>query len=391
MDAPIVTLKRGRARPFWFGCPIVFSGAVESVAGNPAPGALVQVLDAEGRPVGHGFFNPASAYRVRIVRLERPAEPSPDPGAIIDARIRQALALRAALGLPSADTTAWRLLNSEGDALSGLTVDVFDRTVVAQASALWAEVHRDRITESLRAALGADVRVVHRISSHVRREEGLGAQPAGDAPPVEVLEGGLRYEVDVRQGQKTGFYIDQRENRARVRAMAAGRRVLDAYCFTGGFSLAAAAGGAAEVLGIDSSAPAIEGARRAAAANGLGKARFEVADAVEALQSRGRWDLVICDPPKLAGGRSELEAALMKYKRVNRAAIEAVEPGGLLVTCSCSSVVRRDLLIEVIRDAATEAGRRVSITSVLGAAPDHPIHPSWPEGEYLKCVVAGVW
>ena len=391
MDVPLVTLKRGRARPFWFGCPIVFSGAVESVAGNPAPGALVQVLDAEGRAVGHGFFNPASAYRVRIVRLERPAEPPPEPGAIIDARIRQALALRAALGLPSAQTTAWRLLNSEGDSLSGLTVDVFGRTVVAQASAVWAEVHRDRVTESLRSALGADVRVVHRIASHVRREEGLGASPPADAPPVEVLEGGLRSEVDVRQGQKTGFYVDQRENRARVRAMAAGRRVLDAYCFTGGFSLAAAAGGASEVLGIDSSAPAIEAARRAAATNGLGNARFEVADAVEAMASRGRWDLVICDPPKLAGGRSELEAALAKYKRVNRAAIEAVEPGGLLVTCSCSSALRRDLLVEVIRDAATEAGRRVAITSVLGAAPDHPVHPSWPEGEYLKCVVAGVW
>jgi 23S rRNA G2069 N7-methylase RlmK/C1962 C5-methylase RlmI len=386
----VVALKKGRARPFWFGCPIVFSGAVETVEGEPAPGTLVEVRDQEGRVIGHGFFNADSTYRVRIVRLEQPGEPAPEVEAIVRQRLAQAARARAALGLPSGDTTAWRLVNSEGDSLSGLVVDVYGDLAVVQASARWVQACRGVVEAAVRETLGAATRIVHRASAGVRREEGLAAEAAADVEPVEVLERGLRYAVDARHGQKTGFFLDQRENRSRVRALSAGRRVLDAFCFTGGFALSAAAGGAAEVLGVDTSRPAIETATANAAANGLPNVRFEETDAMQVLASGRRWDVVVCDPPRLAAGRADLEAAAQRYKRLNRHAIGAVEPGGLLVTCSCSSVMRRDAFLEVVRDAATEAHRRVTVSQVLGAAPDHPVHPSWPEGEYLKCVIAVV-
>ena len=388
MDFPIVTLHRGRARPFWAGNPLVFSGAIESVAGGPAPGSLVEVRDAEGRPIGHGFFNPASQYRVRIVRLERASEPPPEPAAILASRLAAARDLRATIGLPSADTDAWRLVNSEGDGLSGLTVDVFGDCAVILASALWVETWRDAVDSAVRAAVPHVTTVVHRVSAQVQGQEGMSAAPpAAEVATVRVRESGIVFEIDPTKGQKTGFYLDQRTNRLLVRSLAAGRRVLDLYCFTGGFALAAAAGGAAEVLGIDTSAPAIDVARRNAAANGLVSARFDVGDAVDALAAGGGWDMVICDPPKLARSRNDLEAALPRYRRISRDAVAVVRPGGVLVTCSCSSAMRRDAFVEVVRDAAAEAGRRLAITHVLGAAPDHPVHPAFPEGEYLKCVV----
>lgn len=393
MALPVVVLLKGRARPFWFGSPIVFSGAIAEVRGDPEPGDLVEVRDAEGRLIGHGFFNPASQYRVRIVRQERAGEPPPDPGEILAARLAAAARARAAFGLPGPATDCYRLANSEGDGVSGLTVDVYGSTAVVLASALWVERRRAAVEAAVRAVVpGASI--VHRVSNSVRREEGLApappASPDAAGGPVAVVEGGIRHEVEVRHGQKTGFYLDQRDNRALVRSLASGRRVLDAFCFTGGFALAAAAGGAAEASGVDSSGPAIEAARRNAAANGLDRTRFEEADVAAVLASGRRWDVVVVDPPKLAGSRTDLGPARERYRRVNRDACRAVEPGGLLVTCSCSSALRRGDFLEVLRDASMEAGRRLAVTHVLGAAPDHPVHPSWPEGEYLKCVVAVV-
>jgi 23S rRNA G2069 N7-methylase RlmK/C1962 C5-methylase RlmI len=391
MTLPVVTLHRGRARPFWFGNPVVFSGAVASVAGEPAPGDLVALCDADARVIGHGFWNPDSQYRVRVVRLERPGEPPPELAAILAKRLRAARDLRAALGLPSADTDAWRLFNSEGDGLSGLTVDVYADVAVVVASARWVEVHREAVSAAVRDVLGPGTRMLHRIPGGIRQAEHLAQPPPGEDPgPIEIREAGLRYRVEVAHGQKTGFYLDQRENRAAVRRMAAGRRVLDAFCFTGGFALAAAAGGASEVVAVDSSGPAIRAAREHAEANGL-RIDAREGDAFDALNADvARWDLVVVDPPKLAAGRADLGAALARYRRINRAAVAAVAPGGVLVSCSCSSAVRRDDLLEVLRDAATEAARRLTVLEVRGAGPDHPVHPAWPEGEYLKCVIAAV-
>ncbi len=398
MPRAIVRLRPGRARPFWHGNPLVFSGAVAEVAGDPQPADWVDVQDAEGRPIGSGWFHPGSLYRVRIARLDREESLPDDPDGVIAARIANAAAMRRRLGLPSGDTDVWRLLNSEGDGLSGLTVDVMGGVAVASETALWTERHRPAIEAAIRAALaqaevapGAIQEVVHRVPTVVRREEGMATLPVPEPrEPVVVKEAGLSFLADPWRGQKTGFYCDQRDNRAMVRGLAAGRRVLDLFCFGGGFAINAAAGGAAEVVGVDSSQPAIAMARTAAERNGLANVRFEEADVRQRMQSGEKWDLVVCDPPKLAGGRSDLEAAAQRYFHLNRDAIAAVAPGGMLVTCSCSSAVRRDLFLEILRDAATQAGRRLTLLSVRGAAPDHPVHPAFPEGEYLKCVLAGL-
>ena len=385
-----VVLRKGKARPFWYGNPIVFSGSIEEVTGDPRPGDLVEVCDADGRILGHGFYNPSSSYRVRIVRMHRAHEPAPKVQAVLSTRLFQAWRMRAALGLPSPDTNCLRLVNSEGDGLSGLTVDLYDRTAVQVASAIWVQRYRSVIDENLQI-LVPGVRTIHRVSSAVVQEEGLSEETAVQGEgPVEVLEGGIRYLVDVTHGQKTGFYLDQRDNRALVRSLAAGRRVLDAFCFTGGFAISAARGGAKEVFGVDSSGPAIALARENAARNGCTQVHFEEGDAETALGASASYDMVILDPPKLARSHKDLDAARNHYRRLNREAMIALSEGGILVTCSCSSAMRREDFLEVLRDAAREAHRRITVTHVRGAAPDHPINPSWMEGEYLKCVVAVV-
>lgn len=391
MDLPVVTLHRGRARPFWHGNPVVFSGAVASVEGDPGAGSLVEVRDVEGHPIGDGFYNPASSYRVRMVRLARDALLPRDPAGIVRHRIERAAATRRAFNLPSADTNAWRMVNSEGDYLSGLTVDVYGSTAVLQASALWVERHRAAVEESIRAVSGASTRILYRVSNTVRREEGMTeAEPVQEEPPAEVRESGLAFGVDLVRGQKTGLYLDQRENRLLVRGFAKGRRVLDAFCFTGGFALNAVLGGAVSVEGVDTSTPAILAARENAARNGLADMRFDTADAVEVLSGGGTWDLIVCDPPKLAGSRQDLDAALTRYLRINQAAIRALAPDGILVTCSCSGVLQRDAFLALVRDAAHLSGRHLCMTHVRGAGPDHVLNPAYPEGEYLKCVVAAV-
>lgn len=381
-----VRLAKGRARPFWHGNPLVFSGAVASVEGDPAAGDWVEVVDAEDRRIGWGWFHPTSLYRVRLARWASEEGLPEDPSGVIRTRIERAVAVRRALGIPSPDCTAWRVVHSEGDGISGLSVDLLGDVAVASDTAFWTERYRTEIDAILRDVVGGR-EVVHRVPPALRREEGMAALPeAPDRDPVEVLEGGLRLLADPWKGQKTGFYCDQRENRALVRRLATGRRVLDLYCHSGAFALQAAAGGAREVLAVDTSAPALALGREAAARNGL-PVQFLQADVREVLARDDRWDLVVCDPPKLAASRGDLPAAAERYLHLNRAAMERVGPGGLLLTCSCSAAMRRDLFLEVLRDAAARAHRRVRLLEVRGAGPDHPVHPAFPEGEYLKAVL----
>ncbi|HOU54820.1 MAG TPA: class I SAM-dependent rRNA methyltransferase [Myxococcota bacterium] len=381
-----VRLAKGRARPFWHGNPLVFSGAVASVEGDPAAGDWVEVVDAEDRRIGWGWFHPTSLYRVRLARWASEEGLPEDPAGVIRTRIERAVAVRRALGIPSPDCTAWRVVHSEGDGISGLSVDLLGDVAVASDTAFWTERYRTEIDAILRDVAGSR-EVVHRVPPALRREEGMAALPeAPDRDPVEVLEGGLRLLADPWKGQKTGFYCDQRENRALVRRLATGRRVLDLYCHSGAFALQAAAGGAREVLAVDTSAPALALGREAAARNGL-PVQFLQADVREVLARDDRWDLVVCDPPKLAASRGDLPAAAERYLHLNRAAMERVGPGGLLLTCSCSAAMRRDLFLEVLRDAAARAHRRVRLLEVRGAGPDHPVHPAFPEGEYLKAVL----
>jgi 23S rRNA (cytosine1962-C5)-methyltransferase len=300
------------------------------------------------------------------------------------------------LGGPGA---GYRLVSSEGDGLSGLTVDRYDRWLVVQFTSLALFERRELLLRLL--AQEPDIEgILSRPERATADQEGIrpheevffGSPPAA---PVELSENDLTYWVDLKTGQKTGFYLDQRANRRAVAAYCQGKRVLDLFTYTGAFALNALKhGGADSVLGIDSSSTAIEVARHHAVLNHLGKARFEAADvfdALETIRSGGeRFGVVICDPPKFARHPRGVEEALKGYLRLNRAAVEVLEPGGVLVTCSCSGLVDRGLFADVIGQLAELSGRSIQILEQRGQAADHPVSASCLETEYLKCFVCRV-
>ncbi|KAK1863542.1 hypothetical protein I4F81_006097 [Pyropia yezoensis] len=503
------------------GCPLVYGGAVSTLVGGAgvdtaavAVGSPVGVVDGAGGAIGFGVYNPDSLYRVRLLRLlappprsggAAPAADGADAGAEADAaaagrganpaiaglslagevrrRLAAAAALRHRLRLPSAGTTtAYRLVNGEGDRLSGLAVDVYGAVAVVSSSAAWVEVHRPLITDALRGVLPPGTEVVWRWSADRLKQDGwvaptAAASPVGNegaatddsaattgsaadgpatAPPegdeTEVLEAGLRFAVSLRRGQKTGFYVDQRENRSAVRgvlpptaaaaaattAAAAGTgggRVLDAFCYTGGFGVHALAAGAADVTFIDSSGAALALARRNVAANfpaasiatatvsttaglvvdappaaaaaaaaaasdvdaaGSGAATtFVTGDAVAALDALAAggeanpagFDVVIVDPPKLAPTAAVLDRAARKYGRINGAAIGTLSraSGGVLISCTCSAAMSADRarFVDTVRSAGRAAGRELTLLRVSGAAADHPVDPGSLSSSYL--------
>jgi 23S rRNA (cytosine1962-C5)-methyltransferase len=390
----VVLLPR-RARPFFARHPWVFAGSIARVVGDPEPGAEVRVESHEGQFVARGLFNPRSAIRVRLYRWDD----VPLDDDYWRARIEAAWRLRAGtLGLDSPDG-ACRVVFSEADGLSGLTVDRFGQWLVVQITSLALDLRRDSIVPMLLAITGCSGATIRNDRS-LAAQEGLpvaGIATVGDVPtgPIEIVEHEIRYPIDLRGGQKTGFYLDQRTNRRAVAAYARGQRVLDLCCYTGGFALNTLKhGGAAHALGFDSSAPAIEAARRTAVANGLGAARFEVADVFETLDRlRGagqRFGLVVCDPPRFARSASSLEEALRAYLRLNRAAVEVLAPGGILATCSCSGHVDRATFAQMLGQAAELSGRPIQILEARGQAADHPISASCLETEYLKCFICRV-
>jgi 23S rRNA (cytosine1962-C5)-methyltransferase len=397
-ESPIlgrVILKARRARPFFARHPWVFDTSIERVQGDPQPGDEVDVVSAEGKPIARGLYNPGSTIRVRLYRWDD----GPLDEAFWSSRLDAAVRLRHdVLGLGGTGS-ADRLVFSEGDGLSGLTVDRYDRWLVAQFTSLALYSRRELILRRLGALMEPEGILV-RTERGIAPKEGLrpgeetvvGSVPEG---PIEIVEHGLRYRVDLRSGQKTGFYLDHRDNRRVVAGYCRGRRVLDLFCFTGAFSLTAFRhGGAAETIGIDGSAPAIERAREHAAINGIDRARFETGDVLEALErlrhEGQRFDIVIGDPPKYARQAKDLERALKGYLRLNQAAVAVLAPDGILVTCSCSGQVDREMFAEVLGQVAEQASRPIQILEQRGQAPDHPVSASCLETEYLKCFICRV-
>lgn len=428
---PRVVLKGGKSKLFAGGqSPMVYSGAVDRVVGRPTPqaGDAVLLCDGKEEAIGWGFFNPSSMFRVRVMQTADELDPAalarPDAPALVEQRIAAAVALRRALGLPSPATSVYRLINSEGDRLSGLVVDVLGDRLVVSSSAAWVELNKQAICEALMRHAGLPMGA-WRGAADMLAEEGwpaggaaAGAQgedesaqeeaaneagaegeaEAGTSGTVVVSEGGISYAVDPA-GQKTGFYCDQRDHRAFVRSVAQGKDVLDLCCYTGGFALSAAAGGAASALGVDSSAPAVALAQRNAELNGCtDRCAFEKGDVapwMSAAAKEGRqWDIVVLDPPKLAPSRKALTGALRKYESLNASAMRLVRPGGLLMTCSCSGAVRAahgdDSFEAMLRGAARRARRRVTVVREGSAAPDHTVDPGHPEGRYLTNVLLRV-
>ena len=388
-SAAKVMLRRGRARPLWFGHPWVYANAVERVEGKAEPGSVVSLLDHDGRFIGRGSYNPRSQIPVRL--LTRADEPIDGPFFV--RRLQAALALRTALGLPSAQTTAYRLVNSEGDGLPGLVVDVFGAAVAFQVSTLGMAQWREAIAGAL-AELLAPSTLYEVAAASFAEVEGFAAETRvvrGESrAQVACLEDGIRLEAEPMQGQKTGLFLDQRPSRMRVGqvvAAAPGKfgRVLDCYAYAGGFSLQAARAGSTEVTAVDSSARAVARIEAHAAANGR-QIRAVEADAFRFLETATphAYDLVIIDPPKFARARKDLEAATKGYERLNALALAACAKGAVLVTCSCSQNIGPVEFERILAGAARQAGREVRIVERQGPGPDHPLPPGFTEGQYLK-------
>jgi len=386
----MIHLKSGREKSLRRRHPWIFSGAVEKVVGNPGAGDTVEVKDSSGKSWGSAAYSAKSQIRARVWTF--------DPAEEVDAaffrhRIMRALALRE--GLPAAKVgNALRLVHGESDGLPGLIVDRYADVLVAQFLAAGVERWREPILDALAELTGCEA-IYERSDAETRKLEGLEVRSGfvrgnRNASRCPIIEYGLNFKVDVEQGQKTGFFLDQRENRQRVRALSAGRDVLDGFSYTGGFAINALAGGAKRVVAIESSGPSLEVARDNVAANRVDPSKVEFIEAdvfahLRKLRDTGaQFDLAVLDPPKFAPTAAQAKNAARAYKDINLLAFKLLRPGGLLATFSCSGGVDAALFQSIVAGAALDAGAEAKIVERFGAAADHPIALEFPEGEYLK-------
>ncbi len=390
-----VVLKPQKARPLFGRHPWVFSGAIARVIGEPAPGDEVAVFSYEGEFIAWGLFNPHSQIHVRLYSWDYDRKLTTD---FWREQLDQAVALRRdVLGLLS-PTTACRLVFSEADGLSGLIADWYAGWLAVQVTSLGIYKRLEMLAPVLMELTGARG-VYVRTEKGMKEAEGIELQDGpllGEEPPetVQIEENGLKFAVNIRVGHKTGWYLDQRENRRAVARYAAGRRVLDLFSYAGGFGLLCARFGAAEVVAVDSSEAALTLAEQNAALNQITNFRTRKEDIVRWLAEEpgegDLWDMIILDPPRLARKKKGINGAVRGYLHLNRAALRRLRPGGILVTCSCSGLVTRELFLEVIRQAAFDAGKGLQILEHRGAAPDHPVSVYCPENDYLKCLICRV-
>ena len=383
-----VVLHPGRERSLRRRHPWVLSGAVARVEGEAAAGAWARVRSAEGETLGFGHWSPASQIRVRLLAFDK--EPPGDE--LLAERVARAVARRASDPL-LADTDAVRLVNAEGDGLPGLVADRYGDVVVAKLSTAGMALRRELVAVALRAASGA-ASAPARADAAAARREGIAARegPLWGTPPqapVPLLERGRRYLADLHHGQKTGFYLDQRDARDLVQRVAAGRRVLDVFAYSGGFAVAAARGGAASVRLVDSSADALRLAERHLAENAPGvPASLHEADGFRFLrEERGSYDLVLLDPPPLARRKADVPRAARAHKDALLQALRRAAPDALVFCFSCSHHVDATLLRQIAFGASLDAGRPLQVLGELGAPSDHPVSLDHPEGVYLK----GLW
>lgn len=384
------TLKvaAGREGPIRAGHPWIFSGAITGGLEMVEPGEAVRVEGPHGRFLAVGYAHPRTTIAVRVLSLDdEPVGP-----ALVARRVEEAIALRATVVPP--ETNAYRLLNGEGDRLPGVVVDRYADVLVVQLLTAGAARLGAALVEALVARL-APRSVYERSEGAVRAEEGLESVRGlrwGEEPPpaLEVREDGLCLLVDVAAGQKTGMYLDQRENRRLVRGLAREARVLNAFSYTGGFAVAAGLGGARHVVSVDTSRGALALAEEAWARNGLppDRAEWVAGDVFDWLRAgRESFELIVIDPPPFARRRRDREAAIRGYRDLNLQALRRLARGGWLLTCSCSQHVDAREFREIVAQAAGAAGRPAQVVAALGHAPDHPTMLAHPEGEYLKALL----
>ena len=386
-----LVLKSGREKSLKRRHPWVFSGAVAKLTGDPQPGETVEIHSSDGEFLAVAACNPQSQIVARVWDWDR----REIDAAFFHERVERAVALRAHL-LPTSDTV--RLVHAESDGLPGVVIDRYGETVVLQLSSAGAMRWRAAIADAVMDVVKPHT-IFERSDADVLALEGL--QPSvgllrGPAPPspLYIYENGAMYEIDVPHGHKTGFYLDQRANRARLRELAEKRDVLDCFAYTGGFTVNALAGGAARVTAIDSSGPALELLRRNVALNKLPAAECIEGDVFQLLrkmrdQARS-FDLIVLDPPKFAPTAAHAEKASRAYKDINLLAFKLLRPGGLLFTFSCSGGVSSDLFQKIVAGAALDAGVDAQIVDHLNPGADHPVALSFPEGDYLKGLICRV-
>lgn len=411
-------LKPRRARPFFARHPWVLDSAIKRIdsvdpsiaavgavgpdvnaAGSkssPLDGGVVDVTTSRGEFVGRGIYNGRSRIRIRLYAFDQ--EQQLDEAFWHD-RLKTAIDGRRALGLLDADDGAARLVFSEADGLSGLIVDRYADCLVVQPTSLACAARLDMLVAHLRELLTPRA-IVLKIDATLARLEGFQLDAVtlhGELPtePLLINEHGIRYRVDLATGQKTGAYLDQRDNHRQAAQYLSGRRVLDMFCYTGGFALSASKlGGAASVVAIDSSRKAIETAEANAELNGVDNIEFRVGsgfETLDALVDAGeQFDAVVLDPPKFASGRRKVDEALRAYHRINQQAVKLLPPGGILITCSCSGSVTPDDFTAMLAGVSQRTKRDIQILESRGASPDHPIRVSCLENEYLKCFICRV-
>jgi len=391
-----VLLKPGRDKAIRSRHPWVFSGAIERVKGQAEDGEIVTVRDSKGAFLARGYLNRRSQIVVRLLSWD---EREQVDEAFWAGRIAAAIVRRQALAEDS-DTTAYRLIHAEADRVPGLIVDRYGDFLVVQCLTLGIDVRRSTVAAALREAVPC-AGIYERSDVEVRTQEGLSLAVGvlyGDSPPPEseVLEHGLHFLVDLAGGQKTGFYLDQRENRRGLARYARGRETLDAFAYSGGFSVYAARAGAGPITALDVSAEALALAERNLVLNGLRRhqdtvQRGDVFEMLRLYRDQGRsFDLIVLDPPKFAPTRRHVERASRAYKDINLLALKLLRPGGILFTFSCSGGVDAALFQKIVFGAAVDAGREVQIVERLSQGADHPVLLSFPESAYLKGLVCRV-
>jgi 23S rRNA (cytosine1962-C5)-methyltransferase len=395
-----VHLRPGHVQPIWAGHPWVYAQAIARIEGDrPAPGDIVRVIDPQGRLLGRGFWSPRQAIPVRLFARDDETDLE-SAGWLID-RLRAATKRRRAIGLPDTDTNGYRLMHAEGDDVPGLVIDRFGTdeegrggVAVVQAGTAGLRRRAHLLVAAIQEVL-APAAILDRTPATVAKGEGFDLDDKlNHGDPVHVLsfrERDLQFEIPTELAQKTGFYFDQRQLRARVEALSRGRRVLDTYCYVGPIALSAARGGAASVVGIDDSLRALEVAAQCARLNNL-HITFERGDVRQELPKRAaageRFDLVILDPPKLAPKRGDRDAAITYQTRLVEQAAAVVDPGGIMVVCSCSTALGSSELARCLAIGARRAGRRATVLERLSQGADHPVPAAFPEGIYLSTLIA---
>ena len=386
-----IILKKGREVPVLRGHPWIFSGAIDQTEGNADAAGIADVFDCERNWIARGLFGPKSQIRIRILTWQK----EEIDGDFFSRRISRALSIRESI--LSGVTNAYRVLNGEGDFLPGLIVDRYSEFLVCQIFTAGMDGFKPLIVDALSKLLAAKG-IFEKSEGRVRDEEGIEPSVgvlAGEPPPelIAIEENGFKFGVDVRRGQKTGFFLDQRDSRAMLSTIARDKTILNCFSYSGAFSIYALGGGAKEVVSLDSSRPALELAERNLILNGFPIDGSELlkGDAFTYLkEGDSAFDIIVLDPPSLARKRSDIDAATGGYKFLNLHALRQVNPGGFLLTFSCSQHLSIDLFQKVVFGAAVDARRRVTILKRLGQPIDHPVSLHHPEGEYLKGLVLRV-